>query len=160
MLAGGSESSVDPLSIAGFARMKALSPSEDPASASRPFDEKRNGFVIAEGACVLVLEALEHALERGAPIIAEVSGYGLSGDASHATAPPPDGDGARRSMLSALSHAQLRPADIGYINAHATSTPLGDLAEMTAIVSVFSPNLDTTPLEGTLNAQATQPPTD
>lgn len=137
MLAGGTEFCIDPLSIAGFARMKALSTS-DSSSSSRPFDSQRDGFVIGEGSCILVLEELESALRRGAEIIAEVSGYGLSGDAYHATTPPGDGNGARRSMLSALKDAGLQPSDIGYINAHATSTPLGDGIETSAIESVFN----------------------
>ena len=146
MLAGGSESNVDPLTIAGFARMKALSSESDPLLASRPFDAKRNGFVIAEGSCILVLEELSHALNRGATIIAEVSGYGVSGDAHHSTSPSPNGEGAVRSMLSALRDAELTPGDIGYINAHATSTPAGDRIELAAIETVFGGSLARNPL--------------
>jgi 3-oxoacyl-[acyl-carrier-protein] synthase II len=137
MLTGGTEASVDALSITGFARMKALSNTNVAEEASRPFDRKRNGFVIGEGACVLVLEELEHVLKRGAEdkIVCEVVGYGLSGDAHHPTVP--SGDGAQRSMLCALRDAGIHPSKVGYINAHATSTPLGDAAEVAAIERVF-----------------------
>jgi 3-oxoacyl-[acyl-carrier-protein] synthase II len=137
MLAGGAESNLDALTIAGFARMKALCPDSPPSQASRPFDSGRNGFVIAEGACVLVLEELSYAQRRGAVILAEVSGYGLSSDAHHSTSPSPQGDGAIRSMRVALADAQLEPDDIGYVNAHATSTPVGDAIEAAAIDTVF-----------------------
>lgn len=137
MLAGGAESNLDPLTIAGFARMKALCTEGNPASASRPFDSSRSGFVIAEGACVLVLEELTHAQLRGAPILAEVTGYGMSADAHHATSPSPSGHGAVRSMRVALADAQLQPDAIGYVNAHATSTPVGDAIEAAAIDTVF-----------------------
>lgn len=137
MLAGGAESNLDPLTIAGFARMKALCTDANPSEASRPFDAGRNGFVIAEGACVLVLEELTYALRRGAPILAEVSGYGLSADAHHSTSPSPVGSGAIRSMKVALADAQLKPDAIGYVNAHATSTPVGDAIEAAAIDAVF-----------------------
>jgi 3-oxoacyl-[acyl-carrier-protein] synthase II len=144
MLAGGADASLDPLSIAGFARMKALSQTttmtsdgKEEMSMSRPFDLHRNGFVIGEGAGVLVLEELTHALQRQAPIIAEVCGYGLSGDAYHLTSPHPEGKGALQSMKIALQDAQISINQIGYINCHATSTPLGDKVELTAIRSLL-----------------------
>lgn len=138
MLAGGAEAAVNQLSIGGFAKMKALSTNKDPVAASRPFDVDRDGFVIAEGACVLVLEEMEKAIARGAPIIAEVSGFGLSSDSHHITSPSPDGNGASRSMEMAISDAGIRPVDIGYINAHATSTPTGDEIEAIAIANTFA----------------------
>lgn len=140
MLAGGSDASIEPLALAGFSRMKALStPITDKSmeSSSRPFDKHRNGFVMGEGAGVLVLEDFDAAIARKAPIIAEICGYGLSGDAHHATSPPDNGDGAFRSMTSALRDARLPPSAIGYVNAHATSTPLGDQAELCAIRRVL-----------------------
>ncbi|CAN0151521.1 unnamed protein product [Ectocarpus fasciculatus] len=142
MVCGGVECSTDPLTRAGFARMKALSQNQNPQEASRPFDKARDGFVIGEGAGMFVLETLDHALERGAEgqILAEVCGYGVSGDASHITSPPADGDGGKRAMLSALRDAgDLHPNKIGYVNAHATSTPAGDAAEVAAMEAVFGP---------------------
>lgn len=138
MICGGSEAAVTPMAIAGFANMKALSERNDsPETASRPFDATRDGFVMGEGAAVVILEELEHAKARGATIYAEVAGYGATGDAYHLTAPAPDGEGAQRAMRRALSDAGLRPADIQYINAHGTSTPANDLNETRAIKAVF-----------------------
>jgi len=138
MIAGGSEAPVTPLSIAGFNALKALSENNaDPAGASRPFDAKRDGFVMSEGAGLVVLEDLGHALARGARIYAEVLGYGSTSDAYHITAPPPDGGGAIRVMRRAIQDAGVRPEDVGYINAHGTSTPLNDKSETLAIKQVF-----------------------
>ncbi|MCZ6714338.1 MAG: beta-ketoacyl-ACP synthase II [Deltaproteobacteria bacterium] len=139
MLAGGAEASVTPLGLAGFAAMRALSTRNDaPSRASRPFDAGRDGFVVAEGAGVLVMESLEHALVRGAPIHAELVGYGMSGDAHHMTAPPEDGMGAQIAMRRALQDARLEPGSVDYINAHGTSTPLNDSVETRAIRRVFA----------------------
>ena len=138
MFAGGAEAPVTPLGLAGFCALKALSERNDePAKASRPFDAQRDGFVMGEGAGIVILEELEHALARGARIYAEVSGYGMTSDAYHVTAPAPDGDGAVRVMLRALADAGARPEDIGYINAHGTSTPFNDKTETLAIKKVF-----------------------
>ncbi len=134
MVAGGAEACVAPLALAGFTAMHALSTRNDaPTAASRPFDRGRDGFVIAEGAGIVVLESLEHALARGARIHAEVAGFGMTADAFHMTAPRDDGDGARRAMALAMADARLAPADIDYINAHGTSTPLNDKIETLAI---------------------------
>ncbi|MCB0272099.1 MAG: beta-ketoacyl-ACP synthase II [Bdellovibrionales bacterium] len=138
MIAGGTEASITPLSVGGFSAMKALSTRNDePLKASRPFDRDREGFVIGEGAGVVVLEELEHAKKRGATILAEVIGYGLSSDAYHISAPAPDGAGAVQCMQHALKDAQISPTDIGYINAHGTSTQLNDKFETMAIKKVF-----------------------
>ena len=137
-LAGGSEASIVPIGLAGFSAMKALSTRNDePERASRPFDRDRDGFVMSEGAGVVIVEELEHAKARGAKIYCELAGYGLSADAYHMTAPPPEGEGAARAMQLALEHAQLRPDQVDYINAHATSTGLGDVSETKAIKRVF-----------------------
>src|SRR5881398_1672706 len=137
-LAGGSEASVIPIGLAGFSAMKALSTRNDePTRASRPFDRDRDGFVMGEGAGVVVVEELEHAKARGAKIYCELTGYGLSSDAYHMTAPPPDGEGAVRAMQLALEHARVSPDQVDYINAHATSTDIGDLCETRAIKQVF-----------------------
>ncbi len=138
MVAGGTEAVICPLGVNGFASMKALSKRNDsPSEASRPFDKDRDGFVMSEGSGILILEEYEHARARGAEIIAEVVGYGLSSDAYHIAAPPEDGEGAVRSMKSALEDAGLNPGDIDYINAHGTSTPLNDRCETTAVKTVF-----------------------
>ncbi|HXY60776.1 MAG TPA: beta-ketoacyl-ACP synthase II [Chthoniobacterales bacterium] len=137
-LAGGSEASIVEIGLAGFSSMRALSRRNDePERASRPFDKDRDGFVMSEGAGVCVVEELEHAKKRGARIYCELSGYGLSADAYHMTAPPDDGEGAARAMQMALDHAKLSPSDVDHINAHATSTGLGDIAETKAIKMVF-----------------------
>src|SRR6059058_3777184 len=137
-LAGGSEASVVAIGLAGFSAMKALSTRNDePERASRPFDRDRDGFVMGEGAGIVVVEELEHAKARGAKIYCELTGYGLSADAYHMTAPPADGEGAARAMQIALDHTGTRPDQVDYVNAHATSTGLGDLAETRALKTVF-----------------------
>jgi 3-oxoacyl-[acyl-carrier-protein] synthase II len=138
MITGGVESVVNPTCIAGFNSMKALSTRNDePEKASRPFERDRDGFVVGEGSGILIIEALDHALERGAKIYAELTGYGMSGDGFHMTAPPPDGSGAARCMMAALEDSGLSFDKIDYINAHGTSTPLNDLSETRAIKTVF-----------------------
>jgi 3-oxoacyl-[acyl-carrier-protein] synthase II len=140
MVAGGAEAAITPLAIAGFANMKALSPrNDDPEHASRPFDRTRDGFVLGDGSGIVVLESLEHATARGATILAEVAGFGMSADAYHMTQPAPEGRGAQQAMRAALADACI-PADrIAYINAHGTSTPAGDTAETQAVKAVFGP---------------------
>jgi 3-oxoacyl-[acyl-carrier-protein] synthase II len=138
MFAGGSEAPLTPMGVAGFCAMRALSTRNDePERASRPWDRDRDGFVMGEGAGVLILEELERAKDRGAPIYAEIIGYGMSADAHHISAPHPEGDGAARVMKLAIGDAGLQPQDIGYINAHGTSTQLGDISEVIAIKRVF-----------------------
>jgi 3-oxoacyl-[acyl-carrier-protein] synthase II len=138
VITGGSEATVTPMAIGGFANMKALSERNDsPETASRPFDQTRDGFVMGEGAGVVVLEDYEHAVKRGAHLYAEIVGYGATGDAYHLTAPAPDGEGAQRAMRRAMADAKLEPSDIDYINAHGTSTPANDLNETKAIKAVF-----------------------
>jgi 3-oxoacyl-[acyl-carrier-protein] synthase II len=140
MIAGGADAGIVPLGIAAFHAMRALSTRNDePTRASRPFDVDRDGFVMAEAGGMVVLESLEHAQERGAAIHAELVGYGLSADAYHVSAPSEDGEGAARAMRMAFKKAGLSPKDVGYINAHATSTPLGDRSETNAIKAVFGP---------------------
>ena len=139
MIAGGTEAAITPTSMAGFTAAKALSRRNDsPEHASRPWDQDRDGFVMGEGSGTLVLESLEHAKARGARIYCGLAGYGVSGDAHHMTQPAPGGEGAARCMVNALRNAGLNPSDIDYVNAHGTSTPLGDLAETLALKSVFA----------------------
>jgi len=138
MITGGSEMTVTPMAIGGFANMKALSERNDsPETASRPFDATRDGFVMGEGGGIVILEDLQHAIDRGAPIYAEIVGYGATGDAYHLTAPAPEGEGAQRAMRRAMKDANWSPADVDYINAHGTSTPANDLNETKAIKAVF-----------------------
>src|SRR5438876_351038 len=141
MIAGGAEAAITPLAVASFANMKALSErNDDPPTASRPFDKDRDGFVMGDGAAVLILEEWEHAKRRGAKIYAEVAGYGLTADAYHITAPAPDGSGAQDAMRLAARDADVRLQEVGYINAHGTSTPHGDAAETAAVKTVFGPH--------------------
>jgi len=140
MIAGGAEACIDPISMGGFSRLKALSTlnNHDPLRASRPFDKDRDGFVMGEGASILILEEMEHAIERGANILCELRGYGLSGDAYHVTSPDPDGKGAERAVRMALERAGLDPGSVDYVNAHATSTPMGDEIEERTINRVLN----------------------
>jgi 3-oxoacyl-[acyl-carrier-protein] synthase II len=150
MLAGGAEAAITPIGLGGFIAARSLSLRNDnPQAASRPFDRDRDGFVLSEGAGIVVLESLEHARRRGANIYAEVMGYGSTNDAYSITAPHPDGDGAARAITLALADARLDPGDVDYINAHATSTPLGDLAEVRAIKRVFGRSASTLPVSST-----------
>jgi len=138
MICGGTEATITPMGVGGFASMKALSTrNDDPATASRPFDADRDGFIVGEGAGILILESLETATQRNAPILAEIVGYGMSGDAYHITQPVENGDGAFRVMRAALKDAKLSQDDIGYVNAHGTSTPIGDVIETTAMKRLF-----------------------
>lgn len=139
MVAGGAEGAVGKIGVAGFNAMKALSTrNDDPTGASRPWDKGRDGFIMAEGAGILILEEYEHAKARGAKIYAEVAGYGLSGDAYHITAPAPGGEGGLRAMKAAIKDAGLQPSDVDYVNAHGTSTGLGDIGELTAVKELFA----------------------
>ena len=143
ILTGGTEASITPLTIAGFGNMRALSQNcENPTKASRPFDANRDGFVLSEGAGMIVLESEKHALDRGAPILAELAGYGSTDDAFHITQPAPEGEGAYRAMQRALADSGLNPKDIDYINAHGTSTPFNDRNESKAISNLFKENLN------------------
>lgn len=138
MVTGGSEAAITGLTVAAFSNMKAMSTrNDDPTTASRPFDTDRDGFVLGDGGAVVVLESLEHAQRRGARILAEVVGYGLSGDAYHMSAPAPEGEGAQRAMRMCLADGNIQPEAVGYINAHGTSTPQGDIAETQAVKAVF-----------------------
>src|SRR2546427_13112063 len=150
MICGGAEATITPMGIGGFAAMKALSTrNDDPAHASRPWDSGRDGFVVGEGAGILVLESLEHAQKRNAPIITEIVGYGMSGDAYHMTQPEENGDGAYRVMMAALKDAKLAPDDVGYVNAHGTSTPIGDVIETTALKRLFGESAKQVPVSST-----------
>jgi len=150
IIAGGTEANITPLTISGFNAMKALSTrNEEPERASRPFEKNRDGFVVGEGAGIVILEALELAVQRGARIYGELVGYGYTGDAHHITAPPPDGDGAARCMRMALKDAGLRPEEVDTINAHGTSTPLNDRTETIAIKSVFGEHAKKIPVSAT-----------
>jgi len=154
MVAGGAESAVNVLGLAGFARMRAITAefNDEPEKASRPWDKRRSGFVMGEGAGVVVLEELEHARARGAHVYAEIAGYGMSGDAHHITAPCPDGDGAYRAMKMAVSHAEengVELDDISYINAHGTSTPLGDIGEALAVKRLFGDKIGNVSMSST-----------
>jgi 3-oxoacyl-[acyl-carrier-protein] synthase II len=137
MIAGGTEAPVTPLSIAGFSNMKAMTRNDDPETACRPFDANRNGFVIGEGAGILILESLEHAEKRGADILGEIAGFGATGDAYHITAPAEGGEGAVRAMNFAIQSSGIEKEQVGYINAHGTSTPYNDKNETIAVKTVF-----------------------
>lgn len=152
MVAGGTEAAICQIGIGGFSAMHALSTNQDPSKASRPWDKDRDGFVMGEGAGVLVLEEYEHAKKRGAKIYAEVVGYGLTGDAYHITAPDSSSGGAKRAVKMALKKANMNPEDIGYINAHGTSTPMGDVLEFNAIKDTFSSCLDKIYMSSTKSA--------
>ena len=153
VICGGTESVIHPLPIAAFAAMHALSTrNDDPAGASRPYDKDRDGFVLGEGAAVLVLETKEHAEARGAKIYAEIAGGSVTSDAHHITAPDPEGNGAARAVLDALTDAGVAPDDVNYINAHATSTPVGDIAEYTALHRVFGDRIKEIPVSATKSA--------
>ena len=150
MICGGAEATITPMGIGGFAAMKALSTrNDDPARASRPWDAGRDGFVVGEGAGILILESLEHAQKRDAPILAEIVGYGMSGDAYHITQPEENGDGAYRVMKAAIKDAKLSADDIGYVNAHGTSTPIGDIIETRALKRVFGERAKRVPASST-----------
>ncbi len=150
MVAGGAEFSTVGTAVGGFCSARAMSTRNDePHKASRPWDRDRDGFVLADGAGVLVIEEYEHAVKRGARIYGELAGFGMSGDAFHMTSPPEDGDGARRSMVAAITDAKLNPDQIGYVNAHATSTGVGDIAEVAAIKACFGDHAKKMPVSST-----------
>jgi 3-oxoacyl-[acyl-carrier-protein] synthase II len=150
MICGGTEATITPMGVGGFAAMRALSTrNDDPSHASRPFDANRDGFVVGEGAGIVILESLEHAQKRNAPILAEIVGYGMSGDAYHITQPAENGDGAFRVMRAALKDAKLDASAIGYLNAHGTSTPIGDAIETTAIKRLFGERAKQVPVSST-----------
>jgi len=150
IIAGGTEANITPLTVAGFNAMKALSTrNEEPEKACRPFEKNRDGFVVAEGAGIVILEELEFALKRGSKIYGELIGYGYTGDAYHMTAPPPEGEGAARCMQMAIKDAGIRPEDVDHINAHGTSTPLNDLTETQAIKTVFGQHAKKVPISAT-----------
>jgi len=150
MLAGGSEYATTPLAMAGFGAARAMSTrNDDPEAASRPFDKERDGFVLSNGAGCLVLEELEYAKKRGARIYAELIGFGMSGDAHHITAPPADGEGARKCMVAALEDAEIDPSEVSYLNAHGTSTPVGDIGETIAVKRAFGDAANTLPVSST-----------
>jgi 3-oxoacyl-[acyl-carrier-protein] synthase II len=150
MIAGGSEAAITPMGVGGFAAMRALSTRNDePERASRPFDAQRDGFIVGEGAGVLILESLEFAQKRGAPIFAEIVGYGMSGDAYHITQPAEGGDGGYRVTMAALKDAKISPNDVSYVNAHGTSTPIGDAIETTALKRVFGERAKNVPISST-----------
>ena len=150
MIAGGSEAAVTPMSLGGFGAMRALSTrNDDPEHASRPFDADRDGFVVGEGAGILILESLDHAQRRGANIIAEIVGYGMSGDAYHITAPAEEGDGGYRVTVAAIKDAKISPNDVSYVNAHGTSTQMGDAIETVALKRVFGERAKKVPISST-----------
>jgi 3-oxoacyl-[acyl-carrier-protein] synthase II len=150
MIAGGSEAAITPMGVGGFAAMRALSTRNDePERASRPFDAQRDGFIVGEGAGVLILESLEFAQKRGAPILAEIVGYGMSGDAYHITQPAEGGDGGYRVTVAALKDAKISADDVSYVNAHGTSTPIGDAIETTALKRVFGERAKKVPISST-----------
>ena len=150
MIAGGSEAAITPMGVGGFAAMRALSTRNDePERASRPFDAKRDGFIVGEGAGVLILESLEFAQKRGAPIFAEIVGYGMSGDAYHITQPAEGGDGGYRVTMAALKDAKISADDVSYVNAHGTSTPIGDAIETNALKRVFGERAKKVPISST-----------
>jgi 3-oxoacyl-[acyl-carrier-protein] synthase II len=150
MVSGGSEAALTPMGMSGFIQLRALSTrNDDPAAASRPFDKDRDGFVLSEGSGIMVLEELEHARHRDAKIYGEIIGYGMSADGNHITAPDPEGVGAAKSMSNALADAEINPGDVEYINAHGTSTPLGDAAETKALKKVFGESIRKIPVSST-----------
>jgi len=149
VLTGGSEACITPLMLAGFTNMNALSSKNDPNNSSTPFDKERDGFVMGEGAAMIVLEDYDHAVKRNAKIYCEIAGYGFSSDAYHLTSPAPNGEGGARAMKAALKNADIEPSSVSYINAHGTSTPLNDKAETEAIKTVFGENAYTIPISST-----------